>query len=201
MFNGSTIGEKRIFLIIPLLILTFLFTFGYKEISAEKTINFSGYIWQVKHSIHHSVGPGPNYFSASGRNVRIDEDGNLHLRLHEHKGRWYSTEVWLERALGYGTYSFTVKFPQGPLDENVVLGMFHYLNDGQELDIEISKWGEDTSKNAGFSVQPVSLKKITIGSPWTSRKEREKSSLSLGLKTGWFSAARIAKSLVVSTVF
>jgi len=128
---------------------------------AKETISFSGYTWQVKHSIAYPVGPGPNYFSASGRNVRTDESGNLHLRLDEHRGKWYATEVWLDRSLGYGTYRFTVNFPEELFDENVVFGLFNYLDDRKEFDIEVSKWGEETSKNAGYAVQPASLKKNT----------------------------------------
>ena len=64
-----------------------------KNISAKEKIDFSGYTWQVKHSVDYSIGPGPNYWSASGRNVEVDEAGHLHLRLNEHRGRWYATEV------------------------------------------------------------------------------------------------------------
>lgn len=142
-----------------LFIIVFLVISPMGNTLAKETINFSGYTWQVKHSIGYPVGPGPNYFSASGRNVKVDEAGNLHLNLHEHRGRWYATEVWLDRALGYGTYRFTVKFPEESFDKNVVFGLFNYLNDSKEFDIEISKWGEETSENAGFAVQPTSLEK------------------------------------------
>jgi len=135
--------------------LSFLFFTPVKNLSARETIDFSGYKWRTKNSVHEVAGPGPNYWSSSGRNLRLDESGNLHLRIDEHKGRWYATEVWLDKALGYGTYRFKVSFPEPLVDENVVFGLFNYLNDKKEFDIEISQWGQETSLNAGFAVQPA----------------------------------------------
>lgn len=121
---------------------------------AKETISFSGYTWKIKHHIRSTLGPGPNYWSSSGRNVRLDESGNLHLRIIENWGRWYASEVRLDQALGYGTYEFTVAFPERPLNKNVVLGLFNYLNDRKEFDIEVTKWGESSPTNVQFVVQP-----------------------------------------------
>ncbi|MBS3786792.1 hypothetical protein KGY79_01185 [Candidatus Bipolaricaulota bacterium] len=121
---------------------------------AREAIDFSGYTWKLKHHVHSPVGPGPNYWSSSGRSVRIDESGNLHLRIIENRGRWYSSEVQLNQGLGYGTYEFMVYLPNRPLNKNVVLGLFNYLSDRKEFDIEITKWGEDSPTNVQFVVQP-----------------------------------------------
>ena len=121
---------------------------------AKELIYFSGYTWKVKHHIRSPVGPGPNYWSSYGRNVRLDESGNLRLRIIENWGRWYSSEVRLGRPLGYGTYEFTVAFPEEPFNKNVVLGLFNYLSDRKEFDIEITKWGESSPTNVQFVVQP-----------------------------------------------
>lgn len=129
------------------------------EALGRETVDFSGYSWETKHFIGHTVGPGPNYWSASGRNVRVDESGKLHLKIAENRGRWYASEVKLERTLGYGTYEFTVVVPELPLDENVVLGMFNYLDDKKEFDIEISRWGESSRADVQFVVQPSELDK------------------------------------------
>ena len=121
---------------------------------AREMINFSGYTWRVKHCIRYAVGPGPNYWSSSARNVKLDESGNLHLKIIENKGIWYSSEVWLDQTLGYGTYEFTVNLPERPLNKNVVLGLFNYLNDRKEFDIEVTRWGKNSPTNVQFVVQP-----------------------------------------------
>jgi hypothetical protein len=40
------------------------------------------------------------------------------------------------------------------LDPNVVLGLFIYENDRQEIDFELSRWGDPSGQNAQFVVQP-----------------------------------------------
>lgn len=141
--------------ILSVLCLSLALTFAPGKVGlAKETIDFSGYTWEVKHYIRHTVGPGPNYWSSSRRNVRVDESGDLHLRIVENKGRWYSSEIWLDRALGYGTYEFTVDLPDRPLNKHVVLGFFNYLSNRKEFDIEITKWGESSPTNVQFVVQP-----------------------------------------------
>ena len=153
----NTSSGLQFFLITGLMCLFFIFV-PVKETMAKKSLNFSGYTWQVKQSTQRAVGPGPNYWSGSSRNLWVDDSGNLHLRIDEHRGRWYSSEIWLDEALGYGTYKFTVKLPREFFDRNVVLGLFNYLDDSKEFDIEISKWAGRYDGNAGFAVQPADSK-------------------------------------------
>jgi len=40
------------------------------------------------------------------------------------------------------------------LDKNVVGGLFTYLDDNNEIDIEFSKWGQSTADNSQYVVQP-----------------------------------------------
>jgi hypothetical protein len=66
--------------------------------------------------------------------------------------------VILSRSLGYGTYSFRVH-PIPRLEPGTVFGMFTWdeLEDGQdhkEMDIELSQWGDPSTKNAQFAIQP-----------------------------------------------
>lgn len=144
------------------------------EAPGRENIDFSGYNWEIKHYTSHTMGPGPNYWSASGRNVRIDSSDNLHLRIVENKGRWYASEVRLDKPLGYGTYEFTIVVPDLPLDKNVVLGMFNYMNDRKEFDIEISRWGENSRAEVQFVVQPSeqdrNIKRFPLDAPEGSRK-------------------------------
>ena len=124
---------------------------------ATKTIQFSGYEWQVKSSSAR-VGPGPNYFSDDANNVEVDARGRLHVRITQRDGRWYCAEVISMRSFGYGTYRFYVDTNVDSLDAKVVLGLFTWSDapdySHREIDVEISKWGDKDNKNGQFVVQP-----------------------------------------------
>jgi hypothetical protein len=119
-------------------------------------IEWAGHQWQVK---HHSrkIGPGPNFFSSANVEVLGDE---LHLNITRSGNKWYAAEVINTRSFGYGTYSWTVG-PMGPLDPQVVLGLFTWNDDPaynhREIDFEYAKWGNAAdSNNAQYVVQPYS---------------------------------------------
>ncbi len=123
-----------------------------------RTIEFSGYTWKVKAS-ETRAGPGPNYFSDRGEDVWVDESGRLHLRIVYRDSRWYCTEVFTSEPLGYGTYTFTLASRVDQLDRNVVLGLFTWDDtvpeyNYREIDIEFSRWGEETGDNSQYVVQP-----------------------------------------------
>ncbi|MBS3793264.1 hypothetical protein KGY77_11555, partial [Candidatus Bipolaricaulota bacterium] len=161
--------------ILSVVLLSFAFAVAPgKGVLAKETIDFSGYTWKVKHYVRYTVGPGPNYWSSSARNVRADESGNLHLKVIENKGRWYSSEVWLDQVLGYGTYEFTVDLPELPLNKNLVLGLFNYLDDGEEFDIEITSWGKNSPTSVQFVVQPSELDKNMKRFPLDKTEETKK---------------------------
>jgi hypothetical protein len=91
-------------------------------------------------------------------NAWTDEKGNLHLRMEYRNGRWSCAEVSLTRSLGYGTYKFEVE-DSAHLRPSAVLGMFTWddaqsTNFRNELDIELSRWGDPNGKNAQYVVQP-----------------------------------------------
>ena len=122
-----------------------------------RMISFSGYTWEVKTS-KSPVGPGPNYFSDSSKDVWVDEQGQLHLKVTKRNGRWYCSEVISEKTFAYGKYIFYLASRIGQLNENVVLGLFTWDNAPKyhhgEIDIEFSRWGQATNDNAQFVVQP-----------------------------------------------
>jgi hypothetical protein len=123
-----------------------------------RTVEFSGYTWQVKSSAG-VVGPGPNNFSDSTANVWVDSAGRLHLKLTYSKGRWYCAEVVNTQSLGRGRYSFELDSAVDALDPNVVLGLFTWSDDpaynNRELDIEFSRWGNAAEPTNGqYVVQP-----------------------------------------------
>ncbi len=119
----------------------------------ERTINFSGYQWRLKNSPHVKIGPGPNFWSQSPKHVYVDERGRLHLEISPAGFRWFSTEVKLAEALGYGRYCLEIASLDRPLNKNAILGFFVYLNNRQEIDIELGSWG-GTKKQGTFAVQP-----------------------------------------------
>jgi hypothetical protein len=122
-----------------------------------RRIDFSGYKWTVKTS-RGRVGPGPNYFSDSQDNVRVDGDG-LHLSIARQGEPWTCAEVILGRSLGYGTYRFYLSTPVDNQDPNVVLGLFTWSSDvadhHREMDIEFGRGAEPPDRNALYAVQPA----------------------------------------------
>ena len=101
-----------------------------------RIVTFAGYCWEV-HPSKTRRHPGPNLFSDSEENVRVDEDG-LHLRITQRENAWHCSEVSLDTPLGFGTYSFTLSSDIAIFDRHTVFGAFLYENDSQEIDIEIS---------------------------------------------------------------
>ena len=129
--------------------------------AAEKVVAFSGYQWAVR-SPRGAVGPGPNLFSDSSRNVWVDEAGRLHLKITHDGGRWTCAEVALDRSLGYGTYTLLLDSELERLDDRSVLGFFTWddrpLEEHREMDIELSKWAQPRDRNAQFVVVPTDKK-------------------------------------------
>lgn len=121
-------------------------------------IGFSGYDWWVKTSPD-LVGPGPNYFSDSTNNVRVDELGRLHLRITNRSNQWQCAEVGTRRTFGYGSYRFELDSPVNDINPSVVLGLFTWSDDPacthREIDIECGRWANTNDvNNAQYVVQP-----------------------------------------------
>jgi hypothetical protein len=121
-----------------------------------KVLHFSGYDWIVRSSGSDRGGEPSSYDPA---NAWTDQKGYLHLRMAMNGGRWSCAEVNLTRSLGYGTYRFVVQ-DIAHLRPSAVLGMFTFDELGaddsrrNELDIELSRWGNPSGKNAQYVVQP-----------------------------------------------
>lgn len=126
--------------------------------SAVRTLRFAGHDWRVKESSENRVGPGPNYFSADGKNVSVDAQGRLHLRITQRDEHWYCAEVVSAGSFGYGTYRFRIESTVDRLDPSVVAGFFTWSDEAQyhhrEIDVEISRWGKADNENGQFVVQP-----------------------------------------------
>ena len=119
------------------------------------TVHFSGYDWTARATVSDHGGV-PNQYNPA--NVWIDEKGYLHLRMAQRDGQWSCAEVSLNRSLGYGTYKFVVQ-DSATLRPSAVLGMFTWDDSGSadlhnEMDIELSRWGDPKGRNAQYVVQP-----------------------------------------------
>lgn len=120
----------------------------------ERVISFSGFDWVVRTSGTAMQGPGPNLFSDSEENVWVDNEGRLHLKIIEKGGSWYCAGITLRHSLSHGKYIFYVSSDVSQLDQNVVGGLFTYLNDEEEIDIEFSRWSDPDNRDSQFAVQP-----------------------------------------------
>jgi len=111
------------------------------------------------------VGPGVNLFSARPEDAFVDAQGRLHLRVAEHDGAWWSTELVLLSPHGHGTCLVQTESAQDALDPNVTFGAFRWDPYGddetvpgwpyRELDLEDSRWTDpDAATNAQMVVQP-----------------------------------------------
>jgi hypothetical protein len=122
-----------------------------------RVIRFSGLEWRVKSSTRR-VGPGSNYFAGGEENVFVDGQDRLHMRITQRDGNWQCAEVISARSFGYGTYRFFLDSNVEHLDPNVVIGLFTWHDSSafhhREIDVEISRWGDPTNKDAQFVVQP-----------------------------------------------
>jgi hypothetical protein len=121
----------------------------------SKTLHFSGYDWMVRSAASDRGGETNSYDPA---NAWVDQKGYLHLQMALRDGRWSCANVRLTRSLGYGTYKFVVR-DSADLQPSAVLGIYT-LDEGKpdetrnELNIELSRWGDSGKKNAQYVVQP-----------------------------------------------
>lgn len=125
-----------------------------------RIISFSGYDWLVKSSANTISGtsaPGDNYFSDSKDNVWVDQNGWLHLKITKKDGKWYCAEVTLSKSLGYKNYIFQLNSRIDKFHPNVVGGLFTYVDgkdNANEIDIELSRWGDSKKENIQYVIQP-----------------------------------------------
>jgi hypothetical protein len=136
----------------------------WSDFPGGRTLSFGGRTWRVKGPGF--FGPGPNSFSDATGNVWVDAGGRLHLTVKNVSGTWYSTEVTLEEALGYGDYIFTTVGRLDLLDPAVVFGLFlwqyghcwdpayGWWNPNNEIDVEFSRWGNAGNDIGQFVAQP-----------------------------------------------
>ena len=147
------------------------------SVEYASTIRFANRPWQIKTS-RKPIGPGPNRFSAA--NVRVDENGSLHLSINQRPDGWSCAEVVGLGDFGYGTYRWSLKSTVLNFAAPTVLGLFTWSDEqtqaNRELDIEFSRWGNAESPVIGsFAVQrPTPLEPaVERFSPGPSRSTHE----------------------------
>ncbi len=128
------------------------------RVAPPSMFTFSGYEWWKKQSVGR-VGPGPCKFSTE--NVSLEKDGALRLSIASDKGQWSCAEIISRKSFGYGTYRFYVR-DTSALDVNAILGLFTWdtaeaakAHAYREIDVEVGRWGDVTSNNCQFVVQPA----------------------------------------------
>ncbi len=136
----------------------------WNDFPGGRTVDFAGYTWRVKGPGYY--GPGPSLFCDTESCVWVDIEDRLHMTIQQISGSWYSTEVALEPALGYGDYIFTTAGELDALDQHAVLGLFtweygrcwdnSYLwwNPYNEIDVEFSYWDNPANDIGQFVAQP-----------------------------------------------
>jgi hypothetical protein len=126
--------------------------------AVRTTLQFGGHDWTMRASP--SDRGGKNYYNAA--NAWTDKSGALHLRIAQEAGKWTCAQALLNESLGYGTYRFVVR-DISRLDPAAVLAIYVWdaeksvEQNPREWDIELSRWGNPTSKNAQYVVQPRQL--------------------------------------------
>ena len=133
---------------------------GSAATAAAKTIQFSGYRWEVREAAN-DAGGSLNLYDPG--NAWTDNLGFLHLRTTKRNGQWVSAEVKLTRSLGYGSYRIVMR-DVAHLDPAIVFAFFTWddLGPSREMDVEISRWGEPQDKNAQYVVQPYVVPANTV---------------------------------------
>jgi len=129
------------------------------------TVQFGGYDWTVRAS----PGARGGYNSYDPSNVWTAAEGALHMRIAGKPGNWSCAQVILNRSLGYGTYRLTVR-DTSDLDPAAVFAMYTLSDAGaaaaarnpREWDVEISRWGDPSGKNARYLLQPAYLGHNTV---------------------------------------
>jgi hypothetical protein len=97
-------------------------------------------------------GAGSNYWGSGKESVEV-VDNKLHLRIAQLNGRWTSAEIMTPIPDGKRGAVIMITSPTHDLDPRLVIGMFAYRDDHNELDIEISRFGSPASlNNAQYAV-------------------------------------------------
>src|SRR3984885_1346745 len=129
---------------------------GAPQFAPTGSLKFSGYDWGVR-MIASDKGGTNNLYGLE--NAWTDASGALHMQIKKKSGSWSCAEIFLNRSLGYGTYSVTVR-DTSHLEPAAVFSMFTWDDSAseqhfREMDVEVGGRGDAANKNnAQYIIQP-----------------------------------------------
>jgi hypothetical protein len=129
---------------------------GTPQFAPTGSLKFSGYDWGVR-MIESDKGGTDNLYDPE--NAWTDASGALHMQIKKKSGRWSCAEIFLNRSLGYGTYSVTVR-DTSHLEPAAAFSMFTFDDPAsdlhyREMDVEVNGRGNATNGNdARYIIQP-----------------------------------------------
>jgi hypothetical protein len=129
---------------------------GTPQLAPTGSLKFSGYDWGVRMVASDKGGMNNLYDS---ENAWTDKTGALHLQIKKKGDKWSCAEIFLNRSLGYGTYSVTVR-DTSHLEPAATFSMFTFDDSAsqerfREMDVEVHGQSDAANRNnAQYAVQP-----------------------------------------------
>jgi hypothetical protein len=129
---------------------------GTPQLAPTGSLKFSGYDWGVR-MIASDKGGANNLYDPE--NAWTDASGALHMQIKKKSGSWSCAEIFLNRSLGYGTYSVSVR-DTSHLEPAAAFSMFTFDEWAseerfREMDVEVGGRGDAANQNnARYVVQP-----------------------------------------------
>ena len=129
---------------------------GTPQFAPTGSLKFSGYDWAVRMTASDKGGMNNLY---DPENAWTDAGGALHMQIKKKSDSWSCAEIFLNRSLGYGTYSVTVR-DTSHLEPAATFSMFTFDESAsaehfRELDVEVHGRGHAGNKNnAQYAIQP-----------------------------------------------
>src|SRR5580693_412078 len=130
---------------------------GTPQLAPTGSLKFSGYDWGVR-MIASDKGGTNNLYDAE--NAWTDASGALHMQIKKKSDSWSCAEIFLNRSLGYGTYSATVR-DTSHLEPAAVFSMFTFDEWAsevrfREMDMEVGGRSDVAAgNNARYVIQPL----------------------------------------------
>jgi hypothetical protein len=130
---------------------------GTPQLAPVGSLKFSGYDWSVRTTSSDKGGTNNLY---DAENAWTDASGALHMQIKQKSDSWSCAEIFLNRSLGYGTYSVTVR-DTSHLEPAAVFSMFTFDEWAsevrfREMDMEVGGRGDAASgNNARYVIQPL----------------------------------------------
>jgi hypothetical protein len=130
---------------------------GTPQLNPMGSLKFSGYDWGVR-LVASDKGGINNLYDAE--NAWTDRSGALHMQIKRKSDKWSCAEIFLNHALGYGTYSVTVR-DTSHLEPAAVFSMFTFDEAAtdqhfREMDVEVGGRPDATNKSNGrYVIQPL----------------------------------------------